>query len=574
MKFSAQYVTKSVNDSRYQVVQILGQSRWTLTCRGLDHSQTPPRACVIKQVQLDDSLSSPIHIQQIEQTIRDRLQAVQHPQIPAWIDSFVDPSAERHCLYWVQDYIEGESLASLQKQETFGAGQIWEILASILPVLQHLHQHQIIHGDIKPANLICPTGTEEFNPLVLVDCALPNLLPVAGGNPEYAAPEQVQGQATFTSDLYSLGLTCLHLLTGLRPLTLTGLEQWSDFCPDLPSSLMRLLNRLTAPDPAQRYSSATTAIAALEQLRGQKLKPVIQPAPPWTCDATLSGHQGLFASVNAVAVSPDSAWIASASDDRTLRIWHLAGSELGREADQLVGHQGFVKAVAFHPSQPVLASAGQDRTIRLWNYQTGQLMQTLTGHSSAVKALAYSPDGVLASSDKTIKLWQTGECLVTLSGHRLAVNGLAFGRNPQGQLSLSSGSSDGTIRIWDLAAQTCRQILTGQAVRAVAVSPTRIASGGDDRVIQIWNWAGELVQTLPGHSWTVAGLAFTPDGNTLASASWDKSLKLWQVETGAELAVLKSHSDSVCAVCVSPDGQSLVSASQDKTLRIWRCTQT
>jgi WD40 repeat protein len=567
-----------VNVSRYQVLQILGQSRCSCTCRALDLSQTPPRACVIKQVKLDQNLlnSSEKHPKQIIQTVHQRLKAIQHPQLPTWIDAFADPLADPAgdcCLYWVQDYIEGESLATRLEQNPFGATEIWEILASVLPILQALHQQQVIHGDIKPENLICSAESERLSNrlnLVLVDYALPNLIPESTGSPEYAAPEQVRGRATFASDLYSLGLTCLHLLTGMRPMALAGLNHWSAVCQaDLPNGLVQFLNGLTAPNLAQRYASAAAAIAALERFRGQKLKLPQPELPRWNCCATLTGHEGLFASVNAVAVSPDGNWLASASDDKTVRLWRNAS---GSGSYQLLGHGGFVKAVAFHPTEPILASGSQDRTIRIWNYQTGKALQTLTGHSHQINALAYSPDGVLASgsSDKTIRLWQDDR-VVTLTGHRLAVNGLAFGRDEQGQLVLVSGSSDGTVRLWDLASQTCRP-LTGHrlAVRAVAASQTQIASGGEDRVIHVWDWSGALIQTLPGHSWTVTGLAFAPDGKTLVSASWDKTLKLWQVETGAELAVLKGHSDSVCAVCISPDGQSLVSASQDKTLRVWQ----
>lgn len=107
---------------------------------------------------------------------------------------------------------------------------------------------------------------------------------------------------------------------------------------------------------------------------------------------------------------------------------------------------------------------------------------------------------------------------------------------------------------------------------AIAYSPEGdlLATGGIDRVVRLWDLkTGEERQAFDGHRGTVHCLAFTPDGKTLASGSLDKMVRLWDVKTGRERAVLKDHGESVAALAFAPDGKTLASASYDKTIRLW-----
>ncbi len=155
------------------------------------------------------------------------------------------------------------------------------------------------------------------------------------------------------------------------------------------------------------------------------------------------------------------------------------------------------------------------------------------------------------SWDKTVKLWNvnTGAEICTLTGHQLQVNSVAF--SPQGQI-LASASYDRTIRLWQISCQTefkncpCYAllgILSGHAwaVLTVAFSPDGkiLATGSDDKTIKLWDVnTGQLISTLLGHSWSVVSVAFTADGKTLISASWDKTVKLWRVSTAQEIVTL------------------------------------
>jgi parallel beta-helix repeat protein len=241
----------------------------------------------------------------------------------------------------------------------------------------------------------------------------------------------------------------------------------------------------------------------------------------------------------------------------------------------LSGHTSYVLSVAFSPDGKVLASGCYDNTIKLWDVATGTLLRTLAGHISWVLSVAFSPDGkILASgSYQEIKLWDvaTGTLLRTLQGHTGDVESVAF--SPDGKI-LASGSWDKTIKLWDVAKGTEIRTLTGHtsSVYSVAFSPDGkiLASGSLDNTIKLWDVAtGTLLRTFKGHTYYVYSVAFSPDGKILASGSWDNTIKLWDVATGRELRTLAGHTDRVRSVAFSPDGKVLASGAGGGEILIW-----
>ncbi|NJL22289.1 MAG: protein kinase [Leptolyngbyaceae cyanobacterium SM1_3_5] len=316
----------------YRAIAQLGQNQFSRTLLAIDSTLSE---CVIQQ-----SWGEPTQAK-----LSQALQALHHAQIPALIECFEQDGV----FYQVQDYVRGESLAKAIADRTFTQAEVWQILESLLPVLHHLHTHDLIHGDIKPENLI-----QRDRSIVLVDfksaCLSGDRSGKPSGNPEYAAPEQIKGKAVFASDLYSLGVACIHLLTGISPFQLVDGEwhcYWRDADPA--NRLAQILDRLIAP-LSNRFASAAEAIAAIERLRGKKiaLPPVESPAIGRNT-ATFSGHDGLFASVTAVAIASDNLHIASGSEDKTVRLWSV---ETGETIAVLKGHSQLCRRSLFTRTSP------------------------------------------------------------------------------------------------------------------------------------------------------------------------------------------------------------------------------
>jgi WD40 repeat protein len=580
---------------RYRLIKQIGRGGYCQTFLAIDEGQLPPILCVVQKF--------PQQKQTLEAFVQkaQRLEELgKHPQIPALLASF----AVNHHFYLVHEFIEGKNLSTLlEEQGVFSETQIWQLLESLLPVLKFISDRHIIHCDIKPENIILrslPNHILGRGDFVLVDFGAAKFLPEyeqlidekTSGSPEYAAPEQTQGKPIFASDLYSLGVTCIHLLTHISSFDLFDITDncwvWQQYLTTkISDRLSKIINKLIEKATSLRFQSADEVMQAIGIHSLLPLSPSPFPTPQWHCLHTFIGSPGLLSSVNSIAISPDGHILASGHDDKTIKLWDLNTTKL---ISTLSGHSQAVKSVAFSPDGKILATASDDKTIKLWNLNTFEEICTLFGHSNAVKSVAFCPDvGILASGswDKTIKLWdvETGKEICTLTGHQLQVSAVAF--SSQGKL-LASASFDRTIRLWDLSplhTEVGRKFkncpcysLSGHAwaVLTVAFSPDGniLATGSDDNTIKVWEVnTGQIISTLLGHSWSVLAVAFSPNGETLISGSRDNTVKLWKVSTTEEIATLTSHVDSVSAVAVNPVAQLIASGSRDKTIKLWQLVQ-
>jgi len=196
------------------------------------------------------------------------------------------------------------------------------------------------------------------------------------------------------------------------------------------------------------------------------------------------------------------------------------------------------------------------------------------GHYYSVNSVAFSPDGkqiISGSSDRTIKLWDvaTGREIRTFSGHTDLVRSAVF--SPDGKQILS-GSSDKTVKLWDVATEREIRTFSDNYVYSVAFSPDggQILSGSYDKTIKLWDTAtGREIRTFSGHSEGVSSVTFSPDGRQILSGSWDNTIKLWDVATGREIRTFSGHSEGVSSVTFSPDGRQILSGSWDDTIKLW-----
>lgn len=298
----------------------------------------------------------------------------------------------------------------------------------------------------------------------------------------------------------------------------------------------------------------------------------------------LAGHDDV---VTSLSFSADGALLASSSTDDTIRLWDpVAGRQIGAP---MIGHLAAVMSVAVHTDGRRFASAGRDNTVRLWDLASGELDGApLVGHTDWIGAVAWSPDGsVLASGGGDgIIVWDVAtrsRIGSPLSGHTGGVAALAF--SPNGRALLSGGCATfATLRscaggeaiLWDVAEQKIVRRLLGHTdmIASVAYHPDgeTVATGSYDGTIRFWNaTSGEQIgRPINAHAEYVLGISFSPDGKMIASVSRDTTIKLWDVAQRSQIgSPLAGHTDSVFQVAWSRDGRMLASASADNSVKVW-----
>ncbi len=613
--------TRLLLGDRYRALMLIGEGGFGRTFQGIDEYKPSRPACAIKQfMPLDQGLKQGEKALELFHQEASRLDELgRHPQIPELQAHFTQDQRQ----YLVQEFIAGPTLAAeLAAMGPFREAQVRQLLLDLLPVLEFIHQHQVIHRDIKPENIIRRQSDQK---LVLVDFgaarfATATLLHQSGtviGSVGYSAPEQLLGRAVYASDLYSLGVTCIHLLTQIPPFDLFDSTQdlwnWRESLPQPISPVLgRILDGLLERATNRRYASA---MVVLQELRSHfppvppptsqpgsapvgpsprspvasvtpcpgpppLWRSVSAPAPPsqlWRCRATLR-HQ--TSPVETLVLTPDGQTLISGNQDGTIKLWDLETLKLNA---MLGSRSGATLALALTPDGQTLISGNQDGSIHLWDLETGEFFQRLRGHTQAVRSLVLSGDGqilISGSSDHTIKRWQLpqGELLAAMTTEA-TVYSLAL--HPQ-EFSLASGGYDRKIKLWHLTTGTLQQTLRWQLgpVYAIALSPGAVnlpsghghllAAGDEDGTIKLWHWGErEPWGILTKHRRAIHALCFSPDSQLLASGGEDYLIKLWHLPTGQAIATLADHTQPINSLVFSPNGQTLISGSCDRTIRIW-----
>jgi WD40 repeat protein len=628
-----------VLQNRYRIVSLLGRGGMGAVYRAWDTRLDVPVA--LKEMTAQPGLDSHT-LDQLRQQFRQEatiLARMDHPHLVRVTDFFEESGS----VYLVMDFVEGESLADqIEREGSLPEQQVVAWAVQLLDALEYCHGRQVIHRDIKPQNIIiCPDGHVELVDFGLVKLWDPNdpqtHTAMRGmGTPAYAPPEQYGAQPGHTdprSDLYSLGATLYHALTGEPPAT-AG-DRMAN--PDSFTPMGRLNPRVGVQTEtavmqamelplAKRFSSAREMAQALKG-KSSALSPERAPAraapaevaapaarrqvPKWAWIA--GGMAALIVTLVVLAVALALALGGVGRVAAWFKQPDPSTPEVRTELPNLVstsGPQVLATSVLLPQSRVTISPESTDQMAELTRLGKGVLERTAYAPDGSLLAVAsslgvylydaetmnqvqffetrawandvaFSPDGVLlaiATRDNEIQLRQVsgGALQRTLEGHKSWVASVAF--SPDGEM-LASGSWDDTVCLWRVPDGQLVRLLEGHAgdVTGVAFTPDGriVASASDDKMVRLWQVSdGVLLHTLEGHEGYVRGMALSPDGETLASGSDDGTVRLWRVSSGEHLRTFEVESSLgmswVRDVAFSPDGELLATGAWDKSISLWR----
>lgn len=296
---------------------------------------------------------------------------------------------------------------------------------------------------------------------------------------------------------------------------------------------------------------------------------VLTETPLHTC----SGHKHW---VLCISWSPNGQRLASACKNGTVIIWEpTSGKQIGAS---LTGHRQWVNSLAWEPfhSNPEcrrLASASKDATVRVWDVMTGRCEFVLTSHTASVTCVKWGGSGLIytSSQDRTVKVWRSSDGVMcrSLDGHAHWVNTLALSTDyilRIGSFEPRFPDEDTTkIPIEDFRQRSLKRYNETRG------AGERLVSGSDDFTLFLWKPESEKksVSRMTGHQQLINDVKFSPDGRIICSASFDKSIKLWDGFTGKFIATLRGHVQPVYQVAFSSDSRLLVSGSADSTLKVF-----
>jgi serine/threonine protein kinase len=601
---------------RYLAIQPIGQGGFGRTFKAIDEDKPSKPFCTIKQFfpQIEGTTAAQKAAELFTQEA-SALEQLDYPNIPKLLAYFITPDGRQ---YLVQEFIDGQNLKDeLAQQGKFSAVKIRELLTTILLTLEYIHQLGFIHRDIKPENIIRRTDNRQlylvdFGAAKLAALDRPQLQGTTIGTPEFMAPEQGWGRSFPSSDLYSLGVTCLNLLTGVSPFNLfddnLGTWIWQDsLTTPIDPQLATIIDKLIQPKPIDRYPTVRAVIDALQvinpiitplqpnispsaiilpsqtpspQQPSTPLAPISIPVPQpnpiynWQEDYIFVWHNK---PVNTIDISTNGQYLISGDDGGTVAIWNMTMPQ------QPIGtycNNNPIYALAISPDCTYIASGDKNRRVQLRRRESlHNSLRELTEDAGLVHSVKFSPDGqILASggADRRIRLWNpnTGKIISTLNEQQQSIMAMQF--MPNGKILVSAGA-DRSIQFWDIENKQLLKTVQSheQSINALAISKDGqlIISGSSDRTVQIRQLGTSTPQILTGHQESVQAVAISPDGKTIASGSIDGVVKLWDVDTKALTTSFQAHQGAVKSIVFQINGKFLITASLDRTIKIWRATK-
>jgi eukaryotic-like serine/threonine-protein kinase len=544
--------------------------------------------------------------------------------------------------YYAMEYCDGEPLDALLKREKFlKPERAVEIVTQVAHGLQHAHKYNLIHRDIKPANVfITSEGVAKILDLGLSknieeqDTAYLTQAGHAVGTPHYISPEQAKGAADIdgATDIYSLGATFYHLVTGQTPfdgktsavvMTKHLTEQLpnpQDIREEIPDGVVHVIVKMMAKDRKDRYTNCSELIDdldavaaghspsshALEAVKSSvALRRVVMPPPRTKYDSSprhsipakgTGRHETIRGSTvvhDAIGIhrggtlSPQRKFMLMGVGSAVLMVFFVvyvqrttpkATSEIAAPVT-VNGSGGATPALpnaSGAPARQQKAPEPQPVQIAVLRENNEVSSKRLDGHTKVVTTVAFSPDGryvLSGSEDLMLRVWdvESGQTIKMLQ-HYSAVTSAVF--SSDGRFILS-GSWDHHQRWWDVSSgKEIRRMAPGKhkVLASVALSPDdKLAvSGGADKYMFIRNVAdGEELCRTPMLPDGITSVAFHPGGKLAAAGLRDNTIRLYDAATCQQVRRFDGHQSTVSCVAFSPDGTRMLSSSMDSTVMVW-----
>jgi serine/threonine protein kinase len=619
-------------NNRYEILEQLGRGGFGETFLAIDTRMPSRRKCVIKQLKPDDTTNTAPTPGWFEKRFQREAAILEelgrnNRQIPQLYEYF----SEGENFFFVQEWIEGITLSQKHQREgNLSEAEVEKILRELLPVLDYIHGRGIIHRDIKPDNIILRAS--DGKPVLIDFGIFKEVNNINGGNktvplgtPGYMASEQAAGHPVRSSDLYSLGLTAIFLLTGKTPQALTsdpntGEILWRKDAPHRPSNLAAVIDRAVRFHPRDRFTSAQEMLTGLPGSAGREKTSVVVPPdteilpPPWRFKRWFwvifivitggfsfgFGHpiikpwlDYLFpneptvkelpliepsSQINSFVLDEDGQTLLGGDEKGNIYLWDVA---TGKRKKTIAGHGKAILEIAISNDQQILASSSEDGTIKVWDLKTGKERITLPRQRGLI-ALALSSDGntlVTGGKDTTVKLWNlsTGNLIETLPVEKEVVS-LAINQDAS---IIVSGHSGGDISFWQKQGSNPYEPRIFPSINpwtapsvAVSADGTTAASSSCQENIRIWkdsDWKDSPLQA--GSSADICLIVISEDGKIIAGRSSDETIRLWNLNTKKEIFSYSPSSpksfDSPRMIALSGDGRT-VASNFDKKIQVWR----
>lgn len=576
-------------NNRYEILEQLGRGGFGETFLAIDTRMPSRRKCVIKQLKPDEATTSTAPTSDwFEERFQDEAAILEklgqnHPQIPQLYDYF----SEGENFFFVQEWIEGITLSQKHQREgNLSEAEVEKILRELLPVLDYIHGRGIIHRDIKPDNIILRAS--DGKPVLIDFGIFKEVNNINGGNktvplgtPGYMASEQAAGHPVPSSDLYSLGLTAIFLLTGKTPQALTsdsntGEILWRRDAPSLHSNLAAVIDRAVRFHPRDRFTSAQEMLTGLP-VSSQPTVSVNQsttttsPCRPlplsrfnrwfWVIFIVITG--GLSFGFGYPRIKP--------------LLDFLFPNKPTVEELPLIEPSSQINSFVLDRDGQTLLGGDEKGNIYLWEVATGKRKKTIAGHGKAILEIAISNDQqILASSSKdgTLKVWdlKTGKEHITLP-HQRGLIALALSSDGN---TLVTGGEDATVKLWNLSTGNLIETLpVEKEVVSLAINQDAsiIVSGHSGGEISFWQKQGSnpyeprIFRSI--NSWEAPSVAVSADGTTAASSSCQDNIRIWKDSNWKDSPLQAGSSADICLIVISEDGKIIAGRSSDETIRLW-----